>query len=74
MLGFTCWEVPDRLGRYQVNNLASFFECYELRTEQANQDERFSVLETVKAVFGDDVEITFIPYDNEGNEITRKAN
>jgi hypothetical protein len=53
-------------------------ELYELldnRTEQANEDERFTVLATVRAVFGDDVEvIEFEPYDNEGTTKTRRAN
>jgi hypothetical protein len=43
------------------------FEILDLRTEQANQDERFSIEETIRSVFGNDVEvIEFIPY-GEGN-------
>jgi hypothetical protein len=53
-------------------------ELYELldnRTEQANEDERFTILDTIKAVFGDDVEvIEFEPYDNEGTTKTRRGN
>jgi hypothetical protein len=51
------------------------FEILDLRSEQANQDERFEILETVRAVFGDDVEvIEFEPYDSEGNTITERGN
>jgi hypothetical protein len=56
-------------------NYNELTEILDLRTEQANQDERFEVLATVRAVFGDDVEvIEFEPYDTEGNTITRKGN
>jgi hypothetical protein len=51
------------------------FEILDLRTEQANQDERFNINETIRAVFGDNVEvIEFEPYDTEGNTKTRRAN
>jgi hypothetical protein len=56
-------------------NYNELAEILEIRTEQANQDERFEILETVRAVFGDDVEvIEFEPYDNEGTTKTRRAN
>jgi hypothetical protein len=51
------------------------YELLELQAETARDEERFSVLDTVRAVFGDDVEvIEFIPYDNEGTTTTRRAN
>jgi hypothetical protein len=50
-------------------------EILDLRTEQANQDERFSIEETIRSVFGNEVEvIEFEPYDNEGNTITKRGN
>jgi hypothetical protein len=50
-------------------------ELLELQAETARDDERFSVLDTVREVFGYDVEvIEFIPYDNEGTTTTRRAN
>lgn len=56
----------------------NYYELTELldnRTEQANQDERFDIMETIRSVFGDSVEvIEFEPYDTEGNTISRKAN
>jgi len=56
-------------------NYNELAEILDIRTEQANQDERFSVLDTVREVFGYDVEvIEFIPYDNEGTTTTRRAN
>ena len=61
----------NRLGRYQVNEM---FEILDLRTEQANQDERFSIEETIRSVFGNEVEIIeFEPYDNEGNTTSKRA-
>jgi hypothetical protein len=54
-----------------VNEL---LELLELQAETARDDERFSVLETVRAVFGDDVEvIEFQPYDTEGNTTSKRA-
>jgi hypothetical protein len=51
------------------------FEILDLRTEQANLDERFSIEETIRSVWGNEVEIIeFEPYDSEGNTITRKGN
>jgi hypothetical protein len=51
------------------------FEILDLRTEQANQDERFSIEETIRSVWGNEVEvIEFEPYDTEGNTITKKGN
>ncbi len=42
------------------------FEVLDIRTEQANQDEHFSIEETVRAVFGDSVEIVeFTPYGDD---------
>jgi hypothetical protein len=42
------------------------FEVLDIRTETARDDERFSVEDTVRAVFGDSVEIVeFIPYGEE---------
>jgi hypothetical protein len=42
------------------------FEVLDIRTETARQDEHFSIEETVRAVFGDSVEIVeFIPYGEE---------
>jgi hypothetical protein len=50
------------------------FEILDLRTEQANQDERFSIEETIRSVFGNEVEIIeFEPYDNEGNTTSKRA-
>lgn len=41
-------------------------ELLDNRTEQARESERFEILETVRAVFGDDVEvIEFEPYGGE---------
>ena len=52
-----------------------FQEVLDIESEQANQDERFSIEETIRAVFGNEVEvIEFEPYDNEGTTKTRKAN
>jgi len=43
------------------------FEILDLRTEQANLDERFNINEVIRSVFGDSVEvIEFEPY-GEGN-------
>ena len=42
------------------------FEILDLQLETAREDYRFSVLDTVKSVFGDDVEvIEFEPYGDE---------
>jgi hypothetical protein len=50
------------------------FEILDLRTEQANLDERFNIDETIRAVFGNEVEIIeFEPYDSEGNTITARG-
>jgi hypothetical protein len=39
------------------------FEILDLQLETAREDDRFSIEETVRAVFGDSVEIVeFIPY------------
>jgi hypothetical protein len=58
-----------------MNNLDTLAELLDNRTELDRQDERFEILATVRAVFGDDVEvIEFEPYDNEGTTTTRKAN
>ena len=52
-----------------------FQELLEIESEEAKASERFEVLATVRAVFGDDVEvIEFEPYDNEGTTKTRRAN
>ena len=52
-----------------------FQEVLDIESEEARASERFEVLATVRAVFGDDVEvIEFEPYDNEGTTKTRKAN
>jgi hypothetical protein len=52
-----------------------FYELLDLQSEQANQDERFSIEETIRSVFGNEVEIIeFIPYDTEGNTITERGN
>lgn len=41
-------------------------ELLDLQAETARQDEHFSVEDTVRAVFGDSVEIVeFIPYGGE---------
>jgi hypothetical protein len=46
-----------------VNEL---LELLDIRTEQGRDSERFEVLETVRVVFGDDVEvIEFEPYGGE---------
>ena len=50
-------------------------EVLDLQAETARESERFSVLDTVREVFGYDVEvIEFEPYDNEGTTTTRRAN
>ena len=50
------------------------YELLDIRAEQANIDERFEILETVRAVFGNDIEvIEFEPYDSEGNTITARG-
>ena len=50
-------------------------ELLDIQTENARESERFDILATVRAVFGDDLEvIEFEPYDNEGTTTTRKAN
>ena len=42
------------------------FEVLDIRTETARDDDRFSVLDTVREVFGYDVEvIEFIPYGDD---------
>lgn len=47
-------------------NSLEMFELLDNRTEQARESERFEILETVRAVFGDDVEvIEFIPYGDD---------
>jgi hypothetical protein len=62
---FRCWEVPDRLGEYQVNS-SELFEVLDLQAETARDSERFDIMETVRAVFGDSVEIVeFIPYGDD---------
>jgi hypothetical protein len=56
-------KLPSRLGEYQVNEL---LELLDIQTESARESERFDILETVKSVFGDDVEvIEFIPYGDD---------
>jgi hypothetical protein len=48
-----------------VNSL-EMFELLDNRTEQARESERFEILETVRAVFGEDVQvIEFEPYGDE---------
>lgn len=55
-------------------NYNELVEILDSQAETARDSERFEILETVRAVFGNEVEvIEFEPYDNEGNTITRKA-
>lgn len=52
-----------------------FYELLEIQAETARDSERFSIEETIRSVFGNEVEIIeFEPYDSEGNTITRKGN
>ncbi len=56
-----------KVANWEGIKVNEMFEILDLRTEQANQDERFSIEETIRSVFGNDVEvIEFIPY-GEGN-------
>ena len=58
-----------------MNNLDSLTEILDLQLESDRDSERFEILETIRSVFGNEVEvIEFEPYDNEGNTITRKGN
>ena len=51
------------LGRYQVNNLDSLTEILDLQAETARESERFDIMETIRSVFGNEVEvIEFEPY------------
>lgn len=57
-----------------MNNLDSLTEILDLQLESDRDSERFEILETIRSVFGNEVEvIEFEPYDNEGNTITRKG-
>ena len=47
-------------------NSLEMFELLDNRAEQARESERFEILETVRAVFGDSIEvIEFEPYGDE---------
>lgn len=51
-----------------------FYELLDLQAETARESERFSVLDTVREVFGYDVEvIEFEPYDTDGNTTSRRV-
>ena len=57
------------------SELGEMFEVLDSMAEQQGLDERFSIEETIRAVFGNEIEvIEFEPYDSEGNTITRKGN
>jgi hypothetical protein len=57
-----------------VSYFDELVELLEIESEEAKASERFEVLATVRAVFGDDVEIIeFEPYDSEGNTTSRRA-
>ena len=47
-------------------NSSELFEVLDLQAETARDSERFDIMETVRAVFGDSVEIVeFIPYGDD---------
>jgi hypothetical protein len=55
-------------------NYNELIEILDSQAETARDSERFEILETVRAVFGNDVEvIEFEPYDNEGNTTSKKG-
>lgn len=57
-----------------MNNLDSLTEILDLQLESDRDSERFEILETIRAVFGNDIEvIEFEPYDSEGNTITARG-
>ena len=57
------------------SELGEMLEVLDIMAEQQGLDERSSVLETVRQVFGNEVEIIeFEPYDNEGNTTTKRGN
>lgn len=47
-------------------NLDELFDNEDNNRESAQFEERLSVAEMVRSVFGEDIEITFEPYDNDG--------
>ncbi len=56
-------------------NYNELVEILDLQLESDRDSERFSIEETIRSVFGNEVEvIEFIPYDNEGNTITERGN
>ena len=56
------------------SELGEMLEVLDIMAEQQGLDERSSVLETVRQVFGNEVEvIEFEPYDNEGNTTSKRA-
>ncbi len=58
-----------------MNNLDSLTEILDLQAETARESERFDIMETIRSVFGNEVEvIEFEPYDSEGNTITERGN
>ena len=58
-----------------MNNLDSLTEILDLQLESDRDSERFEILETIRSVFGNEVEvIEFEPYDTEGNTITERGN
>lgn len=58
------------------NYLEQITDILDNRAEMSRQDERFDILATIRAVFGDEVEvIEFEPYDNDGTTTTdRRGN
>lgn len=50
-------------------------ELLDIQAEWARDDERASIEATIRAVFGDEIEIVeFIPYDDQGTTITKRGN
>ncbi len=47
-------------------NLDELFDNEDNNRESAQFEERLSVAEMVRSVFGEDIEIVFEPYDNDG--------
>lgn len=50
-------------------------ELLDIQTEWARDDERATIEATIRAVFGDEIEIVeFIPYDDDGTTISKRGN